>query len=184
MVFNSLEELKAAVDARRAGLLTLELDLGSGYSPEHEEAKKALKVAQGLKTIAGGQGFMSDNIDSLQARVDETRPAPNLVWVQYRRIPLGDWELLMKQKDMTATDQYERVLPKVFVALFGQDPVDDEGNPVEGVTPLSEDASLLSSRSPNTILPGGGLNSVVQAFMAWQNSGGDVTIRPTKSGRA
>lgn len=183
MVFNTLEELKASVESRRASVLTIEIDMGAAYSPEHEDAKKKLALAEGMQALSGGQGFLADNLASLKQRVADTRPEHSSVWAQYRRIPLDEWALLIKTQGLTAEDQYERVLPKTFIAVYGQDPVDDDGNPVEGVEPLSTDASLMSSRSPNTILPGGGLSSVVTAFMAWQNSGGDVTIRPTRSGR-
>lgn len=65
------------------------------------------------------------------------------------------------------------------------DPVepDDAAEDWVAPEPLSTDARLLSSKGIDGILPGGALASVVQNFMAWQNSGGDVTIRPTKSGR-
>jgi hypothetical protein len=181
MVFNSYDELKAAVAERRKAVLTLEVDLGGSYSQEHEDAKKALATAEGMKTLAGGQGFLADNIAELQQRVADTKPEGNSIWVQYRQLDLAEWAILIKKQGLTAIDQYEQVLQKTFIGVYGQDPtLVEEGEVIE---PLSTDASLLSSKGNNGILPGGGLHSVVQAFMAWQNSGGDVSIRPTKSGR-
>ena len=86
--------------------------------------------------------------------------------------------MLVKQQGLTPIDQYEKVLPKTFVGVYGQDPEENEN-----VVPLSSDPGLLSSKGGKGILPGGALHLVVQAFMSWQNSGGDVSIRPTKSGR-
>lgn len=180
MAFNSYEELKASVAERRLDVLTLEVDLGGAYSPEHETAKTELQQAKAMKTVLGGQSFLGDNMEALELRVAETKPEPNLIWVQYSRLDLGEWALLVKQASLTPIDQYERVLPKTFIGVYGTDPtLAGEGEVVE---PLSTDAALLSSRGAQGILPGGALHSVVQAFMAWQNSGGDVTIRPTKSG--
>lgn len=183
-MFNSLEELKAAVEDRRQSILTLEVDLGGTFSQEYEDAKRDLAQAKAMKSVIGnGGGFLSDNLEELEQRVAETRPTPNSVWVQYRKISLDEWAQLTKQTNVGPVDQYEKVLPKVFVGVFGQDPLDEEGNRREDVQPLSTDGALLSSRGPQGILPGGALTSVVSAFMAWQNSGGDVSIRPTKSGQ-
>ena len=181
MAFNSYEELKAAVATRRADILTLEVDLGGAYSQEHEDAKTELQQAKAMKTMMGGQGFLGDNIEELEQRVAETRPEPNSVWVQYRRLELGDWAMLVKQANLTPIDQYEKVLPQTFVGVFGSDPTTHEEDEV--IEPLSTNGALLSSKGVEGILPGGALHSVVQAFMSWQNSGGEVSIRPTKSGR-
>ena len=71
--------------------------------------------------------------------------------------------------------------------MFGEDPApDDEDKPDdwEAPEPLTTDSLSVSSKGGSkSILPGGALHSVVQNFMAWQNSGGEVSIRPTKSGR-
>jgi hypothetical protein len=187
MPFSSYEELKAAVEQRRSAILTLEVDLGSTYSPEHEAAKRELEQAKAMKTFTGGVGFLADNLAQLEQRVAETKPESNSVFVQYRQLELAEWSRLINQQGLTPLDQYEKVLPKTFVGVFGTDPVEPEDLP-EGVvweapTPLSTDGALLSSKGNQGILPGGALHQVVQAFMAWQNSGGDVTIRPTKSGR-
>lgn len=186
MAFNSYEELRQAVKDRRQSILTIEVDLGATYSQEHEDAKKELQLAKGMKTLAGGQGFLSDNIAQLEQRVAETKPESNSVWVQYRQIDLDTWSALIKQQGKTPIDQYEQVLPQTFIGVFGQDPAPDEKpEGWEAPEPLSVDARLLSSRSGDeAILPGATLHSVVMAFMSWQNSGGEVSIRPTKSGRA
>jgi hypothetical protein len=181
MVFNSYEELVAAVEERRKSILTLEVDLGGNYSVEHEDAKKELNQAKAMKTVIGS-GFLADNMDALQARVAATKPESNSVWVQYRQLDLEEWAALVKGQGMTPLDQYEKVLIKTFIGVYGQDPVDDEGKPVEGVAPLSTKPALLSSKGTEGILPGGALHQVVQTFMAWQNSGGEVSIRPTRSG--
>jgi hypothetical protein len=187
MAFKSYEELKAAVEERRKDLLTLEIDMGGRYSQEYEDAKKELQQAKAMKTMMGGQGFLGDNIEQLEQRVADTRPEPNSIWVQFSRLDLNEWALLVKQANLTPVDQYERVLPKTFVGVFGEDPVQPEDVPEgwEAPEPLTTDARSVSSRGgPESLLPGGALHSVVQNFMAWQNSGGDVNIRPTKSGHA
>ena len=91
-----------------------------------------------------------------------------------------------KSGGMDPIGQYERVLPKVFVGVYGQDPSPAEEDKPEGWTPpepLTTDARSVSSRDEELcLLPGGSLGSVINTFMAWQNSGGDVNIRPTRSG--
>lgn len=183
MVFNTLEELKAAVSQRRQEILTLEVDLGAKYSQEHEDAKKELLKAEVLQGLANG-GFLNSNIDALKARVAETKPAAQSIWIQFKRLDLDEWAKIAKQVGGVAIDQYERVLPETFVGLFGQDP-DPEEKPDGWVAPepLSTDPAMVSFQGEEGVLPGGALNPVVSAFMAWQNSGGDVSIRPTKSGR-
>jgi len=180
MAFTSYEELQAAVALRRKDVLTLEIDLGGVYSPEHEDARKELQQAKAMKTVMGGQGFLGDNLEELEQRVAETKPEANCVWVRFRRLDLGAWALLVKQSNLTPVEQYEKVLPDTFIGVYGQDP--SEADDTEVVEPLSTNGSLLSSKGVNGILPGGALHQVVQSFMAWQNSGGDVSIRPTKSG--
>lgn len=180
-MFTTFEELKAAVAERRKSVLTIEVDLGGAYSPEYEQAKSDLATAKAMSTVTGG-GFLGSNLPELEARVQELKPPSNAVWVQYRQLDLVEWAALMKQTSLTPIEQYEKVLPKTFIGVFGQDPTEDE----EGVEiePLSTDGALLSSKGDQGILPGGALHQVVQSFMAWQNSGGEVSIRPTKSGRA
>lgn len=180
MAFNSYEELAAAVESRRKSVLTLEVGMGGAYSVEHEDAKKELAQAKAMKSVLGGQGFLGDNLAELEARVAETKPESNSVWIQYRQLDLVEWGLLVKQTNLTPIDQYEKVLPKTFIAVYGEDPT--EAGPDEVVEPLSTDAALLSSRGTKGILPGGSLHLVVQAFMSWQNSGGEVSIRPMRSG--
>lgn len=184
MAFNSYEELKAAVEERRKEVLTLEVDLGTAYSPEYETAKQELQQARAMKSVTGG-GFLGDPVAALEQRVAELKPEPNSVWIQYSKLDLGEWALLMKQAGGQPIDQYEKVLIKTFIGVYGQDPVEPEDatEDWEAPLPLSTDARLLSSKGNDGILPGGALHSVVQNFMSWQNSGGDVTIRPTKSGR-
>lgn len=175
-MFNSYEELMQAVNERRIDTLTLEVDLGGAYSPEHEEAKKALQTAKAMQLMAGA-AFLGNNLDALEAKVEETRPEPHSVWIRYKRLDLAAWAVLTKSAaQLTPLEQYEKVLPETFVGVWGQEPE-------EGVEPLSTDGSLLSSKGNNGILPGGALHSVVQTFMSWQNSGGEVSIRPTKSGQ-
>lgn len=181
-MFNTYEELMQAVDERRNDKLVLEVDLGGQFSQEHEDAKQELARARALKTLTGDQEFLSNNLDQLEARVAETKPESKSVWVSFKRLPLAQWALLVKQAaTLTAIEQYEKVLQDTFLGVYGQDPLDvEEGEVVE---PLSTDAALLSSKGDRGILPGGALHAVVQAFMAWQNSGGEVSIRPTRSGQ-
>lgn len=184
MAFNSLEELKAAVEERRQATLTLEVDLGGTFSEEHEAAKKAFAEAKGMQMLTGNQ-FMNDNLAVLEQRVADTKPETPSIWVRFKKLDLAEWAAMMKQVAGNQIDQYERVLPKTFVGVFGEDPDPDE-KPEGWVAPepLTTDARSVSTRSgAEALLPGGALASVIQNFMAWQNSGGDVTIRPTKSGR-
>lgn len=181
MSFASYEELMQVVEERRQDVLTLEIDLGAVYSQEHEEAKKELANAKALKSLAGEQGFLADNVASLEARVEETRPPARSVWVQFKRLMIGEWAMLTKQANLSPVEQYEKVLPKTFVGVWGVDPVEDENR---DAAPLSTDPALLSSRGDKNIVTGAMLHQVVQAFMAWQNSSGEISIRPTKSGRA
>ena len=178
MSFSSYEELMEAVEERRQDTLTLEIDLGAKYSQEYEDAKNELKQARAMKMITGDQPFLSDNLAALEARVAETKPDGRPIWIRFRKLSLMEWAVLVKQQGLTPIDQYEKVLPKTFVGVYGQDPEEHEN-----IAPLSADPSLLSSKSGKGILPGGALHQVVQAFMNWQNSGGEVSIRPTKSGR-
>jgi hypothetical protein len=179
-MFSSYEELMAAVEERRQATLTLEVDLGGVYSQEHEDAKAELQQAKAMKTLMQGGDFLADNMDRLEARVEATRPPAHTVWVRYKKLDLAEWALLTKQAGLSPIEQYEKVLIKTFVGVWGQDPDVEEGEPVP--EPLSTDPALLSSKGTKGILSGGVLYSVVQSFMAWQNAGGDVTIRPTKSG--
>lgn len=174
-MFNSYEELQAAVEKRRNDELVLSIDMSTEYSPEHESAKAELKKAEAMKSIAGDQPFINDNIKTLEARVKKTQPAPNLVFVKYRRLALIEWAALVKAQNLTPIEQYEKVLKKTFVGVFASEDAEE---------PLSDDHRLLSTKGDLGILPGGGMNSVVNAFMTWQNTGGSVAIRPTKSGRA
>lgn len=177
-MFNSYEELMQAVEDRRNDNLVLEVDLGGQFSQEHEDAKRELNQAKALKTITGNQEFLADNLATLEARVAETKPEARLVWISFKRLSLFQWAVLTKKQGLTPIDQFEQVLVDTFVGVYGQDPAAGED-----VQPLSTDPALLSSKSEKAILPGGALHSVVQAFMAWQNSGGEVSIRPTKSGQ-
>jgi hypothetical protein len=185
MAFATYEELKAAVEARRKSVLTLEVDLGGTYSQEHEDAKKELATAKGMKALTGGAGFLGDNIAELEQRVADTRPETQSIWIQFSQLTLDEWGKLLKQANLTAFDQYERVLPQTFIGVFGEDPDPDEKpEGWEAPKPLTTDARSVSTRGgADALLPGGSLHSVVQAFMSWQNSGGEVSIRPTKSGR-
>lgn len=185
-MFNSYEELMQAVEERRQDLLTLVIPMGQVFSPEHEAAKTELAQAKAVKSIVGG-GFLGDNLAELEQRVADTEPESREIWVQFKKLDLNEWAVIMKTLGGSALDQYERVLPKTFVGVFGQDPVEPdtwEGDePWEKPEPLTTSPLAVSSKGGSkSILPGGALNSVVQNFMAWQNSGGDVTIRPTKSG--
>lgn len=190
MVFSNLEELKAAVADRRTAVLTLEVDLGGSYSQEHEDAKSELAKAEGMALFlqqGGTAPFMGgeSQLERLKRRVAETKPEDPAVWVQFSKLDLNEWRAITKQVNLDQFDQYERVLPKTFIGIYGSDPAPEEKP--EGWTkpePLTTDARAVSSRGgDDLLLPGGSLASVVQNFMVWQNSGGDVTIRPTKSGR-
>ena len=178
-MFNSYEELKAHVEQQRENTLTLELDLGGTYSPEYEEAKSNLAKAEALQLVAGGQGgFLSNNLAALKAKVEELRPEPKLVWLRFRKLPLEQWAALLKQTGVSPVEQFESVLPDTFVGLFNQDP-----DVVEDIEPLVADPDVLRVGSSMSVLPGSSLQGVIQAFMSWQNSGGEVNIHPTKSGR-
>lgn len=189
MVFTNLEELKAAVADRRQSVLTLEIDLGGVYSEEHEQAKKELATAEGMKLLmqqGSGGGFLNgdSNIEHLRQRVAETKPETPSIWIQFSKLDLEEWRNITKRTTLDQFEQYEQVLPKTFLGLYGEDP-DPEEKPEGWVKPepLTKNPLSVSSRGgAEALLPGGSLASVVQNYMVWQNSGGDVTIRPTKSG--
>jgi len=172
-MFSTYEELKAAVEERRRDTLTLQVDLGTGvYSQEYEDAKKELEKAKAVRMLAGGQGFLSDSVDSLEAKVKELEPEVAYVWVRFKPVPLLLWASLAKQQGVQPIDQYEKVLPDTFVGIYGSE---------ECTEPLSTDYKLVSSKSDLCVLSGATLLAVIGAFMDWQNAGGKVTIRPTKS---
>lgn len=173
-MFSSYEELMQTVEERRKDTLTLEVDLGAEYSPEYEEAKKNLAQAEGLAKL-GETKFLSDNVDTMKAKADALKPHGKPVWIKFKRLDLMEWAVLVKSaSSMTVFEQYEKVLKKTFVGVYGTE---------DAEVPLSDDHRLLSSKGTMGILPGGALQGVIQAFMSWQNSGGEVSIRPTKSGR-
>lgn len=174
MAINSYEELMSLVESRRQDRLTLEIDMGTSYNVEHEKAKEELLQARAIRNLAGDQGFISDNFDELERRVEETRPPANSVWVVFSRLDLKTWSLLVKKiNSMQPFDQYEKVLDKTFVGVFS----DPEATPD---SLISDDYHLVSTQSDKCILSGGMMTEVVKTFMSWQNSGGEVTIRPTK----
>lgn len=174
-MISTYEELQKRVEERRNDVLTIEVDMGDSYSQPYEDAKKELKQAEALQMIAGGNGFLGDNLEELKAKVESLRPEPDSVFIKFKRLDLMSWAVLMKQTGMSPVDQYEKVLPKTFVGVYGSDDPDAE--------PLSTNPKLLSSQGDMGILPGGALHQVVQVFMTWQNTGGEVAIRPTKSGQ-
>lgn len=172
-MFNTYDELVAAVTERRKDQLVLEVDLGNVYSPEYEAAKEELKKAEALKLLAGGQGFLDDNTATLEAKVAELRPESQSVWLKFNRVPLNTWSLLMKTgANLTPLEQYAKLLPETFAGLYGSE---------DATEPLTTDPAVVSP-TDSSILPGGTLYQVVGTFMAWQNSSGEVTIRPTRSG--
>lgn len=178
-MFNTYEELMETVEERRQDTLTLEVELDVKFSAEHEAAKVELKEAKAMKMLTGGQEFLGDQLAALEQRVADTKPPSRSVFIRYKKISLKDWALLMKKQGVGPIEQYESVLQDVFVGLYGVDP-DAEGN--EGVEPLTTDPRSVSSLNEKAVLSGGLLHSVVASFMAWQNSGGGVSIRPTRSG--
>lgn len=173
-MFNSYEELLEAAEQRRSGDLVIEVDVGSEYSPEYEKAKEELGQAQTLAKMTGG-GFLADNQEELQERVDRLRPEPQLVWVKFRKLSTKDWSLLNKKMKVSPIDQYEEVLASTFVGLYGTPDTDGD--------PLTTDPNSVSTKNGNGVFDGGTLNQVIQAFMTWQNSSGEINISPTKSGQ-
>lgn len=173
-MFSTYEELLQAVEERRQEVLTIEVELGAPYSQEYEDAKAELKQAEAIKMMSGQTEFMSDNLDTLHAKVDSLRPESPSVFVKFRKLSVADWALLLKQAIPNPIDQYEKVLPKTFVGVFASEDAEQ---------PLTEDYHAVSSKGNGSILPGGTLHALIQSFMAWQNSGGEVSIRPTKSVR-
>ena len=185
MSINSYEELMQTVEERRAETLTLEVDLGTRYSPEYEQAKEELEKAKAMKLVMGEQQFLSDNLDQLEAKVKELRPPSRSIFIRYRKLELASWAALIKKQGLSAIEQYESVLPETFVGLWGTDPDKPEDWPEDqewgAPEPLSTDAALVSTKGgPRAVVPGGQLNDIVTTFINWQNSSGDVTIRPTK----
>lgn len=174
-MFNSYEELVNAVNERRQEELILEVDMANTYSAEHEEAKKALQVAEGLSQLTGKAEFLSDNMEALRTRVAETRPEAKPIWIRFRRMSLIEWAALTKDQSKTSFEQYETALPKAFIGVYATEDKDHL---------LSDDYHLLSMNGDKGILPGGAeMQAVVRSFIQWQNAGGEVSIRPTKSGQ-
>lgn len=186
MAFNTLNELMEAVEERRQTTLTLEIPINTPYSQEYEDAKAELQKAEGMKALTGGVNFLGgDQIEELKARVAELEPESDSVWVRFKRLPLREWTLLIRKQGLTPLDQYEQVLIDTFAGLWGVDPDPDEKPEFwEEPEPLTTDPQYVSSKGDLGILPGSALNSVVQTFINWQNAGGAISIRPTKSGRA
>lgn len=173
-IINSYEELVQLAQERQKDRLVLEVDMGSTYSAEHEEAKKELQQAKAVNTLAGEQGFLSDNIERLQQRVRDTKPPATCVWLVYSRLGIKDWSLLVKQgSGLTPMQQYEKVLPQTFVGIFNSEDAQPEHL-------LTDDPNTVSSESDNCLISGGVLNNVIRTFMQWQNAGGDVNIHPVK----
>lgn len=171
---NSYEELMAVVNDRQEERLVLEVELGTKYSQEYEDAKRELRQAKSLKTVAGDQEFLSDNVNQLQAKVESLKPESKTVWLAFKRIDLKTWSLLVKKgANQSPLDQYERVLEDTFIGIFRS----PEATPEDL---LSDDHELVSYNSPKCILSSGLLQNLVNSFMTWQNSGGNVTIHPTK----
>lgn len=173
---NTFEELMSLVEERQNDRLILEVDMGGGYSEEHQRAKEDLQKAEAMLMLRGDD-FIGDTLAAQRARVEETRPESVSVWVAFGRIDLKSWSLLVKQgKNMQPIDQYEKALPKTFLGVYSRPECDSNHL-------LSDDHRLVSSQDEKGILSGGVLNEVISAFMQWQNSGGEVTIHPTKSGQ-
>lgn len=171
---NSYEELMQVVSDRAQERLVLEVELGTVYSQEYEDAKEELKQAKALRTVTGEQQFLSDNVEELKKRVEELKPEAKSVWLAFKRIDLKTWSLLVKKgSNLNPVEQYERVLPDTFIGVFGDEDASEEHL-------LSDDYHLVSYNSDKCIMGGGVLQAVVQSFMSWQNTGGDVTIHPTK----
>ena len=177
MAINSYEELMEIVNARRDGQLCLEIDLGSEYSVEHEDAKAELQKAEVLKNLTGSDTqFLSDNLETLRERVEATRPTPNVVYARFSRIGDKELSVLRKEGNRTPYQQYEFVLQKVFLGLFN--------GPDDDASLLGDNPNLVSTEpGMGSVLQGSAVQNVVQAFMNWQNNGGEVNISPTKSGR-
>lgn len=176
---NTYEELMSLVEERRKDRLVLQVDVGAAYSQEHEDAKRELEEAKAFKKIAGDQSFLADNMEELIAKVEATRPEPICVWLVYNKLDLKSWSMLVKQSrngNLTPMEQYEKVLAKTFVGIFN-DPAADEEHLI------SNDHKLVSVENDKGILNGGMMAEVVGAFVAWQNSGGEVSVHPTKSGQ-
>ena len=116
---NSYEELMAVVNDRQEERLILEVELGTKYSQEYEDAKRELQQAKSLKTVAGDQEFLSDNVNQLQAKVESLKPESKTVWLAFKRIDLKTWSLLVKKgANQSPLDQYERVLEDTFIGIF------------------------------------------------------------------
>lgn len=173
-VFSSYEELMQAVEDRRQDTLSLEIDMGGAYSKEYEDAKKELAQAKAISTLAGQSEFLSDNVSHLEQKVASTKPQSRSIFIKFKRLPISEWASLMKQPTLTPLDQYERILPSTFIGVFGEDSASAE--------PLTTDYKVVSTTGDECILPGGALSQVIQEFMSWQGSGGDVVIHPMKSG--
>lgn len=174
MAINSYDDLVNLVEKRRQETLTLDIDLGSNYSPEYEKAKEELEQAKVLQKLTGTQQFMNDNVVELENKVTRLKPEPNIIHVKFRRLGLARWTAIMKKPVGNAIDQFIKVLPETFIGIFTD--LDEEAEP------LSTDYKLVDPNDSKCVLPGGAIQPLIQSFMNWQNSGGEISFHPTKLG--
>lgn len=169
----SYEDLMNLVENRRNDHLIIEVSLGAPYSQEHEDAKAELQKAEAMRSIIGEEGFLSDDVSGLKKRVEDTKPEGESIWVKYKRLDLKLWTRLVSGLGaMKPIDQYVKVLPNTFEGVYSSPEAEDGSL-------ISDKASLVDPTSNDCILSGNMVMSLVGAFMGWQNSGGDVSIRPT-----
>jgi len=172
-MISTYEELRRIVEERRSDTLTLEVELGVDYTQEWVDAKQELEQARAMDLLKGAS-FLSSSVKALEEKVQALAPTVEVVWLRYGRVPLLLWASLAKEQGGKAIEQYERVLKDTFIGLYGD---------ADCTVLITDDYHVVSQDSPNCILMPGTLMSVIRTFMDWQNSGGRVSIRPTKSGQ-
>ena len=131
---NSLDELIALIDEQQAERLILELDI-TRYSAEYAKALKRLTEAEAMqgRQLALDNAFISsksEDIDYLRDQVEKLRPqSVKTVYVAFERLSARERSALDKrinEKKLTALQQYEEALPKMFLGIYSTPEADDD----------------------------------------------------------
>jgi len=179
---NSLDELIALIDEQQAERLILELDI-TRYSAEYAKALKRLTEAEAMqgRQLALDNAFISsksEDIDYLRDQVEKLRPqSVKTVYVAFKRLSARERSALDKrinEKKLTALQQYEEALPKMFLGIYSTPEADDDHL-------ISADYKLISSTSDKTLLTGRYTSTVPTEVFQWQDGASGVRIPPEES---
>lgn len=179
---NSLDELIALIDEQQAERLILELDI-TRYNAEYAKALKRLTEAEAMqgRQLALDNAFISsksEDIDYLRDQVEKLRPqSVKTVYVAFKRLSARERSALDKrinEKKLTALQQYEEALPKMFLGIYSTPEADDDHL-------ISDDYKLISSTSDKTLLTGRYTSTVPTEVFQWQDGASGVRIPPEES---